>query len=293
LHGLFIAISGLGLWVMQGSNLITGKLLETGEHVKLLIFPWLIIITISIGVSLWRRRAQLSLSLQALSLAIIVLLSGLNVYLTYSYFSPYLPSHINRSLWQTEELYAKPFAWLNSAEKEPVVVWSDPHDDVTTNLPIYTSHFTLYTWAGMMELLPEGEVRERYLVSQYFNNPTLSDLSSDTEMDLYLGRRDFPHQAMTIAREVKVCRILFFFAKNKDCGTIPTPRSLLGEEFFISLEDKFQNDIKPNIKAYLAKYHVAYILKDKTLDLNYRPEALGAVRVYTDDRYEIYRLSYE
>ncbi len=251
---------------------------------------WLVFSTISIGAFLCRQRAQMSRRLQTLSVAAIMLLAGVGTYYTYDYFSPFLPSHIVPQEWQLEESYAKPFAWLQNQEKNPVVVWSDPHNLLSTLLPIYTRHFTLYSYFGMLELVPEGEIRERYLISQYFNNPTVADLKSDGEASLYLGRHDFPHEAKTIERQVKICRILFFWDKNKDCGTIPTPQSLLGDKFFSDLEDKFRNDIKPNIKAYLKKYHVSYILKDKVLDPKYHPEALGAVLVYSDDRYEIYHL---
>ncbi len=290
LLGRFTFISGLGLWIMQGSNLITGKLLETGEHVKLLIYPWLIFCTIAIGVFLWQRRGQLSRNICAFSITIISALVLVNVYYTYQYFSPFLPVRINQSVWQTDELYAKPFAWLNEHEAQPVVIWSDPHDDLSSYLTIFTRHFMLYSWAGMMELVPEGEVRERYLISQYFNNPSAAVLASSGEMALYLGRHDIPHEAKTIEREVKVCRALFFWDKGKDCGTIPTPQSLLGEKFFNDLETKFQTDIKPNIKAYLKKYNVSYVLKDKVLNPKYQPEKLGARLVYSDDRYEIWHL---
>lgn len=290
LLGSFVSISGLSLWIMQGSNLITGKLLETGEHIRALIFPWLTFSTISIGVFLWRRSAQISKGLQAFSVAVVMLLAGVSVYYTYHHFSPFLTSHIDPKEWQLEESYAKPFNWLQNQEKNPVVVWSDPHNYLSTMLPIFTRHFTLYTYFGILELLPEGEIRERYLVSQYFNNPTVTDLTSDSEAWLYLGRRDFPHQAKTIERGIKICRILFFWDKGKECGTIPTPQSLLGDQFFTDLENKFQTDIRPNIKAYLKKYHVSYILKDKILDPKYHPETLGAKLVYSDDRYEIWHL---
>ncbi len=291
LLGLFIGVSGFGLWIMQGSNLITGKLLETGEHVRRLLIPWLIFVTISIGVSLWKRRRQLSKGLQAFSVSTLILLSGVILYYTYNYFAPsFITTNVNHELWETQQLYAKPFAWLQKEEQNPIVVWGDPHDDITPNIPTFTKHFTLYTWAGMMELVPEGEIRERYLISQYFNNPTPADLMSDREMALYLGRHDFPHKAKTIERGIKICRLLFFWDKTKDCGTPPTPQSLLGNQFFIDLENKFKNDIKPNIHAYLKKYHVSYILKDKVLNPAYHPEALGAELVYSDDRYEIYRL---
>jgi len=109
-------------------------------------------------------------------------------------------------------------------------------------------------------------------------------------MALYLGRHDLPHAAKTIERGIKMCRILFFWDKGKDCGTPPTPQELLGETFFTNLEKRFQTDIKPNIKAYLKKYNVTYILKDNILDPQYHPETLGAIRVYSDGRFEMYRL---
>lgn len=288
--GLFLVISGLGLWVMQGSNLVTGKLLETGEHLRILILPMLILFTISIGTSLWERRAQLSKGLRMFSVTVLVVLSGVNVYYTYYYFSPFLTSNVDRGLWQTQQLYAKPFAWLQNEEKEPIVVWSDPHDYITPNLPAFTRHFTLYAWAGMMTLISDNEIRERYLVSEYFNNPTVENLKESDNMGLYLGRSDYPHKAKTMEREIKVCRTLFFWDKNKDCGTPLNSAELLGDEFFEDLEKKFQTDIKPNIKEYLKKYHVSYILKDKLLDPQYRPEILGAKLVYSDERFELYKL---
>jgi hypothetical protein len=295
----FLAISGLGLWVMQGSNLVTGKLLETGEHLRLFILPWLLFATLGIGTFLWKLRAHLSYGLRVFAIAAMILLSVTDAHYAYDYFSPFLPTathpdrwhpEVQEDLWRTEQLYAKPFAWLQEHETEPVVVWSDPHDFLTPNLPTLTRHFTLYAMYGMLELMPEGEVRERYLVSQYFNNPTLSDLRTEREMRLYLGRGDYPHRPKTIAREIKVCHILFFWDTHKDCGTPPTYQSFVGDKLFTDMENKFQNDIKPNIKAYLKKYHVSYILKDKQLNPKYHPETLGATLVYADERYEIYHL---
>lgn len=285
--GLFLGISGLGLWIAQGSNLITGKLLETGEHVARLIFPWIVFSTFSLGALLWKQRTQLSRGLTIFSVSMLVVLSVVNIS-NASNFLSFLPSGINGTTWQVEQLYAKPYAWLNQNEKNPVVVWSDFRDQQTILLPIYTKHFTLYAYWGMFALVPEGEIRERYLISQYFNNPTVEDLKND--FSNYVGRQDAFHKAKTIERGIKICRILYFWDTHKDCGTPPTSQELLGDTFFTDLENKFQNDIKPNIKAYLKKYHVAYILKDKILDPQYHPEKLGAVRVYDDDRYEIYHL---
>lgn len=296
---LFLACSSLGLWVMQGSNLITGKLLETGEHLRTFILPWLLFSTVCISSLVWERRERLGRALKGLFLVALTLMSCASAYYTYAYFSPFLPSAthpdlwhraVREDLWQTEQRYARPFAWLNEHVSDSAVIWSDPHDFITANIPTLTKHFTLYTMYGMLELLPEGEVRERYLVSQYFNNPSLADLRTEPEMRLYLGRGDYPHRPNTVARQVKICRILFFWDKNKECGVAPTYQEYIGDQVFIDMEQKFQHDIKPNIKAYLAKYHVSYVLKDTVLDPQYRPETLGAKLVYTDGRYELYQL---
>ena len=295
----FLIITNLGLWVMQGSNLITGKLLETGEHLRLFILPGLIFSTVSLGAFLWKRRTLLSKGIQIFSVGVILMFSIVSGYYTYDYFSPFIPFQVHQDLWhpeiqedlwQTEQLYVKPFAWLQENEKSPVVVWSDPHDFLTPHLPTFTRHFTLYAMYGMLELMPEGEVRERYLVSQYFNNPTLADLRTEREMRLYLGRGDYPHRPKTIERGIKICRILFFWDRSRDFGIPPTYQSFMGDQVFIDMESKFRTDIKPNIKAYLKKYHVSYILKDKILDPKYHPESLGAKLVYMDDRYELYHL---
>lgn len=286
--GVFLCISGLGLWIMQGSNLFTGKLLETGEHIRVFIFPWLAFATVLLGAHLWKRRAELGRGLRVFSFVVIAVCAVVSVRYAYAAFSPFSNPESHRAYWQTQQLYTKPFAWLENQEKNPVVIWSEPHDPFTALLPIFTKHFVLFASPAMWQLVPDSELRERYLVSQYFNNPTIADLKNN--MPAYLGRQDAFHRAKTIERGIKICRILFFFDQNKNCGTPPTAIGLLGEKFFSDLEQKFQTDIKPNIKEYLKKYHVSYIIKDDTLDPQYKPETLGAMRVYSDERFGIYRL---
>lgn len=292
LLAVFFIVTGLGLWVMQGSNLITGKWLETGEHVRRFIFPWLLIATTCLAAHLFMCRTALPQTARLFSILGLGILFAANAYALHLHFwtSSFIQTADYADLMRTEQLYAAPFAWLDEHEKEPVVVWSDPHDYLASVLPIFTRHFTLHTYFGMLELASDEEIQERYLVSQYFNNPTLADLRTDREMNQYLGRHDYPHAAKTKEREVKVCRLVFFWDTNRDCWAIPTSQDLLGEQFFVDLHKKFKDDIRPNIKSYLAKYHVAYVLKDKVLNPKYRPETLGAELVYADERFELYHL---
>ncbi len=286
---LFAAVGGLGLWITQGSNALTGVLVETGEHVRILILPWVLFVTVILGTYLWRRCADLALPVRALSVVAIGILTLVSAYYTQYYFMSFVAiPESRRDAWAEEQNFIKPFEWLQTREQNAVVVWSDPQDEITSTLPIFTRHFTLYTPIGMWHLVSTEELIERYLVSQYFNNPTAADLKSD--IGAYLGRQDVFHIAKTIEREVKLCRIFFFWNPSRDCGAMPTSVELLGEPFFAGLEQKFISDIKPNMKQYLKKYNVSYILKDVIRNPNWHPEALGAKPVYSDGRYELYRL---
>ena len=285
---IFLGISGLGLWIMQGSNLFTGKLLETGEHIRVFIFPWLALATVLLGAYLWKRRMELTVELRLFAFVVVAVCAVVSLRYAHAALSPFLNIESHRAYWQTQQLYAKPLAWLEKAEDNPVVVWNEPHDPLSPLLPIFTKHFVLFVTPAMWQLVSDDEFRERYLVSQYFNRPTVASLKSD--IALYLGRQDIAHKAKTVERGIKICRILFFLDTGKDCGTPPTALGLLGEKFFSDLEQKFLTDIKPNIRDYLKKYSVSYIIKDTILDSQYYPEKLGATRVYGDGRFEIYLL---
>jgi len=287
---LFIAISGLGLWIMQGSNLVTGKLLETGEHLRRFIVPWLALMTFVSAYLLWHHRQAMSRIGRALALCVGVVIIGANLYFASTYIVRYAFFNINPDLWQTQQLYAAPAAWLQEHEKEPVVVWGDPHGYLVNHIALLTRHFVLYVEAGKYMMVSNEELRERYLVSRYFNNPAVADLERD--LNYFIGRGDTYHHAKTVERGIKICRLLNFWSatRKEACGTPPSSVDLLGKDLFESMEWKFQNDIRPNIGSYLKKYNVSYILKETALDTAYTPEALGARLVWSNGRFELYRL---
>lgn len=288
----FIAISGLGLWVMEGSNLFTGKLLETAEHVKLFIYKFYLIDAVLLGSLLHRYRKQLSEIVRRLGWLLVSILLVMSAYYTYLYFYvtfvSVLSSPQSMQDWRDEQAYAGPITWLNEHESEPVVVWTDPNEYISWYFAVLSKHYVLFATPAIWHLTSDEEIRERYLVAEYFNHPTVEDLKKD--IPVYLGRNIVYHQAKTIERKVKVCRILFFFDTAHDCGVVPTSLDVIGESTFAELKEKYTNDIRPNIAEYLVKYHVRYVLKDKKLHPNYEPASLGGVLVYSDTRYELYKL---
>jgi len=78
-----------------------------------------------------------------------------------------------------------------------------------------------------------------------------------------------------------------------DCGQILDAYQYKGEKYFDDLENKYINDIKPNILKELKQYQVAYIIKDKVINANIFPEKLSGTKlIYQDGRFLIYKLNY-
>jgi len=285
---LFLGVTGLALWILQGSNFFTGQLLEIGEHIRRFIVLWLPLATILTAALAWRYREHLrSVSRWLVTLMCAVLVCA-NLYFCYKYLTLFIHAPERRDAWVEQQQYAAPLQWLEAHEPEPVVVWGNPHDYSTFHVPALTRHYVLYVEQAQFMLLSNDEIRERYLVSSYFDPITPQTLKDD--IYAYVGRANAYHLPKTIERGIKICHILHFYNSGKDCGTVPTPVGLLGEKFFENLAAKFTTDIRSHIAEYLKKYHVSYILKDIKLDPQYHPEELGAALVYSDDRFDLYRL---
>lgn len=286
---LFFTITGLALWVTQGSNLLSGKLLENGEHLKRFIIPWSGLVGVFCVMSVYSIRRELSRArfvVVAVLGVLAVLASVRFLLIDVSYF---FPDATRVEFWKKEQTYQRPLAWLDAKEEEPVVVWANPHTELPTYVTALTRHYVLFQNFGQFNLLSNDEFHERYLVSQYFDAPTTTRLMED--MPVYAGRSHSFHHPKTIERGIKLCRLLHVFANTDTCGTPPTPQELIGDEFFINLETKFKKEIRPHLTEYLEKYHVSYIIKDLEEDAHYQPESVGGIEVYNDGYVAIYQLA--
>ncbi len=284
----FTAFTGLGLWIMQGSNLITGKLLETGEHIRTFIGSWLPLAGVPLVWVLWQKRSSLRGWDRVVVVAGIVVLLFASLIFVDRYFYSYIDVAHFAPLWKEEQSYAAPLQWVDNQQKEPVVIWNGMHSGLAAYIPTLSRDYVLYSAGALYTLTSNQEIQERYLVASYFDNPSIEDLKNN--LSEYVGRQDAFHRAKSIERGIKICRIIFYFDRAHDCGVPPTSIELMGEPFFAGLEKKFTDDIRPHIKTYLQKYHVSYIIKDTVFEPQMKPESLGAKKVWSDDRYEIYRL---
>ena len=234
-------------------------------------------------------REKYSPLLRMVLLLFVGILIAVNLLFAYKAITRFELVPGEADLWKKEQAYAGPLAWLREHETDPVVVWANPHADLVTYITSLSPHYVLYQQFGQFNLLSNEEFYERYLVSQYFDNPTTEDLKSD--IITYVGRSYSFHYPKTVERGIKICRLLNYIRPDQECGTPPSAAVLLGDQYFTDLENKFTEEIKPHIQDYLAKYHVSYVIKDIQLDTQYHPEKIGGVKVYDDGHFQIYKLS--
>jgi small-conductance mechanosensitive channel len=107
---------------MQGSNLFTGKLIETGEHVRVLIIPWLAIAVVLIGTYFWQRKAMTPWVWRSFSALLVLVCSMASLHFLSVYVFAFADIATKSASWHEEQSYAGPFAWIDRTEKKPVVI---------------------------------------------------------------------------------------------------------------------------------------------------------------------------
>lgn len=284
---IFVATTGAALFAMQGSNVLTNSLLEIGDHMRRFIIVWLPISTAVLAYILYSCRATMARLYIWVGGVVLALLVLANIQFMYHHSHPFRSPDVLQPQWQEQQTYAAPVRYLEETEPEPVVVWGNGDNFSTIHVPVLSKHYVLFVEAAQFMLMPTDEVRERYLVSRYFDGVTPESLKKD--ILLHAGRAYAFHLPKTLEREVKICKIIKFW-DTASCGVAPTSEELLGEQYFEGLVERFDTDIRPHITEYLHKYHVSYVLKDIQRDTTYHPEALGGTLVYKDDTFELYKL---
>jgi len=293
----FYVLAGAAMIMTAGSNILSGKESENAQHIERFIIVWLVISLTILAAYIWQYRSQLKIISRAKrimlgSLLAIVLLSVLNYVRTG--FSLVNMVRENRQTVIERQSYAAPLRWLEAQESRPVVIWTVGAEDVNNYIPIMTKHYVLAP-SGLTYLLSDEEQAQRYLVYHYFDDLTLADIEDDFWS--YAGVAHAIHQYKVYNRRVRVCRLLFLDKIGYNCGEIVNSAiALRGEDWFQNLYQQYLQEVKPNIRVELQKYHVAYVLVDNTdypaLQTSLPLPGVFSQVVYQDVRFTIYKLNY-
>ncbi len=268
------------LVITAGSNLVTGQELEIVSHVwrffpSVLVFS--MVATIPALIKLQRVK-WLNWTLIFVSI----------MFLGNAVRNNFITVIENRTDFkrETEELQimAPSLNWLNVRDNSPKVIWADSimYADY---VPIMTKNYVLFSNSGILHLVSDKEVRERYLVFKYFDNPNEVDVRND--LRLYGGVGYQFHQENVVKRRYLYCTMLnrVISINCQDTTTLVRERNNLVAK---SMREDYVKNIVPRVETLLSKYHVAYIVKSKK-NVGFRPELLSNTKlVYEDANFMIY-----
>ncbi|MHB0865973.1 MAG: hypothetical protein ACYC1Y_03720 [Minisyncoccota bacterium] len=284
---LFSFLTGLGLFIVMVSNIITGKELETATHIGRFVMVWLAFCFVAYGFFVVKERTAIK-ELSVIKKSILVLaflLCALGLMRNFSESLPFKAIAVNTSL-DSVQGYAAPLAWLDKKEKAPVVIWADGL--LSHYVPIMTKHYVLFAAAGGLQVESSQEVEERYLVSSYFDNLSVADLERNYR--IYAGAGNAADRPEAFSRMAKVCNFFQLYRLGYACGDEVTGVDLRGQTYFSNLDVEYKA-IQSNIDTELKKFGVAYFIKDKDNDPQFHPENIkGSTLVYDDGRFSIYKI---
>lgn len=296
---LFFLLTGIALAVVSFSNVVTGKELELAQHIMRFVALWFAFASAAGACFFiqsnqwrnidWKRRIVLAclICLNAAGLLVFANRYGIAA-LKYVL----QPVEQNMSL-RDDQSVAPALAWLEKNEAQSKVVWAPQDSPINDNVTILTKHYVLFSMGGILAIVTDKEVEERYLLSKALEPVSVSDL--EREYKLYAGTGNAVHASKTHNRGVRVCQIFLLNKVGISCGEMTDPISFKGEAYFTDLYAKLNNDIRPNLINELAKFHVSYVVADNVLHPGFestlQEKIPTATRVFSDVRFSIYKLA--
>lgn len=277
---MFAAIySGFGLFIMSISNVVTGKELETAQHIGRLITFWVALFFPILLWRLWLKRVEV-LILTWPRLVVVGTLSLLCLGFLVSNLNRSLPfkqiSAIDISIVQG---YAEPLGWLEQQKDRPVVIWAD--DELSKFVPILTKHYTFWSSYGGLHLMPTREVEDRYLASR---------IGMSTKDEIFTSYQAFEGAGAG-------WRYLDAFNKNRlrcflhmECKENQNMRQWIGEANLDKLFNR-QIELKKDIYNIMKKYSISYVIADKVKNEDSYFRVLpSAVEVWHNNQFVIYEI---
>lgn len=285
----FLVNIGLSLVIVMFSNVITGTDLELPQHIERFVVPWLMFAALFVLTRYGARLGELSRQFpKNIGVAACLLVIAYTMVLHLVNAGPRLTDRPMRTPADIERLAGLdvPLQWLRDNVQEPAVIWAEPDGLLNNRIPTFTQHYVLFEPKGVLQLLTNTEMEERYLLAHYF---ALDRDEIVREYVQYAGTGNAVHAHKTHNKRVKICTLLKL---KTDCGREMSMEAYKGAEYFDSLLAKYENEIRANLSEWLRRYNVSYIIKDTETDSpSFQPSELpNAVEMYRDSRFTIYKL---
>jgi hypothetical protein len=276
-------------WLATGAGLLAGLLLNviTGVDVSLAIhtgrflFLWVTMILSVLVYQLYLSQSEISkinTTRYIVTFLILILFVGVmrNIPPGPSFFD------FNKAgNFADTQKYAGPLNWLESHESKQSVVWAN--ESISTYIPIMTRHYVLSHASAAFHSFSGKELEDRYLLSRSLTKLTIEDLKRDLE--IYTGLGSYL-QSFSQNQRASLCRLLAPLSHNYDCPLQTDAVAYRGENYFRSLETRF-DIIKKNQANLLKYYHVSYLIIDRFNDNIDAKRITNHRALYDDGRFII------
>jgi hypothetical protein len=259
------------------SNIITGTDLELPQHIERFIVPWLMLATLFVATKYGGHIKELLLHFpkNVLVVACIIII----LYSHVLHIRNGGPQNVFRETRTSEELeryggLIVPMTWLRENVHESSVIWADPDGLLNNLIPTFTQHYVLFEPKGVLQLLPDSEIEERYLLAHYFK---LDKEELIREYVQYAGTGNAVHAHKTHNKRVKICRLLRLDSiLGRECGEEKDVVTYRGREYFDTLSSFHEKNVVGNVQEMLKKYSVTYVISDVETDsATFAPQSLS------------------
>lgn len=288
----YFTIAGAAIFVVLISNVLTGRDFDIGNHVNRFLIFWF---SLSLAAISYFTIAQLKLRQLRLWQKIVLLgLFGVtgSIFLRQIPRSVFVPFQTDMAQAKYIQTYKEPIEWLDRDSQEFAVVWAN--GGISNYVPVFSKHYVLFP--GMLNFLvyltPSPEVEERYLISRYFETPDRVLL--EKEFSFY-GGVGLEYERRNASWKSTLCRNLRLDLIIGDCGRFEREVQQQTDKEKKTLVDKMLGlniAIRLQIYQELKKYHVAYIVKDLSRDLDWHPEKIkNTLQVYNNGKFAVFRVN--
>lgn len=290
----FFGLTGLALVIVSSSNFITGKELELSQHVVRFVKVWLAFSLVSYIYFVYINFKDFN-SISAIknivgvSVLLLIVIYGFTMYLKDSTFG-YVAQRIDYSekIDDFEQIQSA-LKWLDDTESSPVVIMSDYRADINKYITTLSKNYILFSDAGILNLLPDKEAEERFILNGIINNISLNDIKRDYR--LFAGHGNATNPYKTHNRKVRLCEIFIKVFSDYNCGILHNSFSYKGEDYFANLSRQYNDDIIPNINEKLKKFNVSYILLEKSAPVSPNLKKIKSIKeVYSNSGYVVYKI---
>lgn len=175
--------------------------------------------------------------------------------------------------------YAPVLAWLDAHTNVDDVVYTD--QELSHLIPIYTHDNVFYTGAATLYIMPQKEIRARFLAAHYFDPALTREIMTD---GLSMERQIYGNYYIEVAAHTRSLNKL-----RRMAGLSPLSVERYPEANIASLIQEWQEQKSRSFMQILSQYRVDYVVWDRAAHPEWRIDAIpGLHTVYEGDDIVVY-----